>query len=692
LRVAVTGAVSMWAAMAAHAATPATAATSLATSAAGGAAIAPWGVDLSAMDRSIRPGDDFYRYAGGQWMKSTQIPSDRSTWGSFDMLGAKAEEDVRQLVTDVSGKPQAPGSIEQKVADFYSSYMDTARIESLGLAPFKPDLERIAALSNHDQVAALAFAPAMPVAFPISLYFSIDDKNPDRYSANLTQSGLGMPNRDYYLKPDAKFVETRGKYRAYVEQMLKLAGYAEPAAAADAILALETRIAEIHWPVEKERDAVLIYNPRNRKELEASVPDLPWNVALDAAEIPKQDFFILNNPEPAAQLGKLFRETPVSTWRDYLTFHYLNSQADIMPVAFDDAAFEFNGKVLTGQPQKRDRWKRAVLALSGRYGEQPLGQAVGMIYVKEHFTPEAKAQMQELVANLLAAYRKRIETLEWMSPETRKVAMRKAETVRVKIGYPDTWKEYSTLEIEKEDAYGNRKRAALWDWHRQASRLGDQTDKNEWMMSPQTVNAYYNPMWNEIVFPAAILQPPFFDPKADPAVNYGAIGGVIGHEMGHGYDDQGAKYDETGVLRSWWNADDEKRFAEKVTQLARQYSAFEPLPGLHVNGEFTAGENIGDLGGLSVALEAYRISLAGKEPPVLDGFTGEQRFFLGWAQVWRSLIREELLRVRVTSDPHSPAEYRCNGVVRNMNDWYGAFDVTPGEKLYLPPAERLRIW
>jgi putative endopeptidase len=665
-------------------------ATSMAAAATSGAAIGPWGVDLSAMDRSIRPGDDFYRYAGGQWMKTTQVPSDRSRWGSFDMLRAKADEDVQALVNEVSSKPQAPGSIEQKVADFYSSYMDTARIEALGLAPFKPDLERIAALGSYEQVAALAFDPAMPVAFPIGLYFSIDDKNPDRYSANLTQSGLGMPNRDYYLKPDAKFVETRGKYRSYAEQMLKLAGYPEPAAAAEAILALETRIAGIHWPVEKVRDAVLTYNPRNRKELEASVPDFPWQAALGAAGIPNQDFFIVNNPEPAAQLAKLYRETPVSTWRAYLTFHYLNSQADIMPLAFDDAAFEFNGKVLTGQPEKRARWKRAVLALSGNYGEKPLGEAVGTIYVKEHFTPEAKAQIKDLVANLLAAYRKRIDTLEWMSPETRKIAMRKAETVRVKVGYPDEWRDYRTLEIRKQDAYG--KRAAVWDWHRQASRLGDRTDKDEWGMSPQTVNAYYNPTWNEIVFPAAILQPPFFDPKADPAVNYGSIGGVIGHEMGHGYDDQGAKYDETGVLRSWWNADDEQRFAAKVQQLAKQYSGFQPLPGLNVNGEFTSGENIGDLGGLSVALEAYRISLAGREPPVLDGFSGEQRFFLGWAQVWRSVIREEQLRVQVTSDPHSPAEYRCNGVVRNVDAWYGAFDVEPGEKLYLPPADRLHIW
>jgi len=654
--------------------------------------IGEWGFDLAAMDRNVQPGDDFFRYAGATWMKNTPIPPDRANWGSFSILGAKSETDVKNLVNDVSSRKQAAGSPEQKVADFYSSYMDTKAIDAMGLKPFQADLDRIAGLKTHEDVAALIGDPSLPGDSPIAMGFGLDDKNPDRYSVDVVQSGLGMPDRDYYLKPDAKFAETRTAYRAYIEKMLGMASYPNAAAAADEVMAVEMKIAEIQWPIEKLRDVELAYNPRTLAELKASAPEFAWDDALKASGIPNQGFFLLRNPEPVAGLAKLFRSTPVETWRAYLTFHYINRQADIMPAAFDDAAFDFNGRTLTGQPQKRDRWKRAVGALSGNYGEKPLGLAVGQIYVKTHFTPEAKAQVKEIVNNLLAAYRKRIATLEWMTPETRKIAMRKAETVRVKIGYPDSWRDYSALEIKAGDAYGNRKRATLWDWNRQASRLAGKTDKSEWGMSPQTVNAYYNQVWNEIVFPAAILQSPFFDVNADPAVNYGAVGGVIGHEMGHGYDDQGAKSDENGILHSWWKKEDEEAFAVKVKALAGQYSQFEPLPGLHVNGDFTSGENIGDLGGMTVAREAYHISLNGKTPPVLDGFTGEQRLFLGWAQVWRSNIRDEALRAQVTSNVHSPAEFRVNGVVRNIDGWYDAFGVKPESKLFIKPEERVRIW
>ncbi|MEQ1864865.1 MAG: M13 family metallopeptidase, partial [Micropepsaceae bacterium] len=622
----------------------------------------------------------------------TQIPPDRSRWGSFDMLRAKSEEDVKNLVNDVSSRKQPVGSPEQKVADFYASYMDTKAIDALGLKPFQADLDRIAAFNTHDDVAAYIGEPGAPGNTPIALVFGLDDKNPDRYSVDVFQAGLGMPDRDYYLKADAKFAETRVAYRAYIEKMLGMAKYANAASAADAIMALEVKIAELQWPIEKLRDVELAYNPRSLVDLKASAPEFAWEAALKSAGLLNQNFFLLRNPEPVAGLAKLFRSTPVETWRAYMTFHYLNGQADIMPVAFDDLAFDFNGKTLTGTPQKLDRWKRAVTALSGNFGEQPLGLAVGQIYVKRHFTPEAKAQMQALVGNLLAAYRERITNLEWMSPETRKVAMRKAETVRVKIGYPDKWRDYSALDIRPGDAYGNRKRAAKWDWNRQASRLANKTDKSEWGLAPQIVNAQYNPVWNDISFPAAILQAPFFDPNADAAINYGAIGGVIGHEMGHGYDDQGAKSDENGILRSWWKKEDEERFAVKVKALAGQYSKFEPLPGLHVNGEFTSGENIGDLGGLSVSRHAYQLSLNGKTPAVLDGFTGDQRVFLGWCQVWRTNIRDERLRAQVTADVHSPAEFRCNGVVRNIDAWYDAFGVKPGHKLYLKPEERVRIW
>ena len=651
-----------------------------------------WGFDIAAMDKSVKPGDDFFRHTGGTWMKNTPIPADRSRWGSFNMLAAKSEEDVKKLVEDVARGSNRPGSIEQKVADFYNSYLDTAKIDQLGLKPFEADLAAIAAIKTHEDFARVIGAPGMPANSPIGLFIGLDEKNPDRYALNVVQAGLGMPDRDYYLKADAKFAETRAAYKAYVAQILGMVNYANAAGAADAIMALETKIAEIHWPIEKLRDRDANYNAKNRASLKAFAPEFPWDEILTAGGLGAQDHFIVGSPEAVANLAKLFRETPVETWRAYQTFHYVNAQADIMPTAFDDASFAFNGKTLTGQPQKRDRWKRATIALSGAAFLAPMGEAVGQIYVKKHFTPQAKAEMKKLVDNLLQAYRERIQTLEWMSPETRQVAMRKAQTVRVKIGYPDRWRDYSNLEIKSGDAYGNRKRAGVWDYNRQVARINQKTDKDEWGMAPQTVNAYYNPVWNEIVFPAAILQAPFFDVKADAAVNYGAIGGVIGHEMGHGYDDQGAKSDENGVLRSWWKKEDEDRFAVKVKALASQYSQFEPLPGVKVNGDFTSGENIGDLGGVAVGLHAYKLSLKGKPAPVLDGFTPEQRFFLGWCQVWRSNIREAALRNQVTADVHSPAEYRCNGVVRNVDEWYTAFDVKPGDKLYLKPEDRVRIW
>jgi predicted metalloendopeptidase len=497
-----------------------------------------------------------------------------------------------------------------------------------------------------------------------------------------------MPDRDYYLKDDAKFADARTKYRAYVETILKLAAYPDAAANADAIVAIERKIAELHWPRDKSRDRDLTYNPKSRAELATFAPDFPWDAGLASFGAPSQDFFVVAQLDAVQGLAKLFRATPLETWRAYMTFHYLSQMADVLPKAFDDANFDFYGRTLSGQPEQRERWKRAVTALSG----QSMGEASGQLYVKRNFTPEAKAAMQALVENLRAAYKTRITKLAWMTEETKKAALKKLETINVKIGYPDKWRDYSGLDIQAGDAFGNRKREGVFNRARDLERLKKPADRSEWGMSPQTVNAYYRSTWNEIVFPAAILQPPFFDLAADAAVNYGAIGAVIGHEMGHGFDDQGSKSDERGVLRKWWNAEDERRFKELTTKLADQYSKFEPLPGLFVNGKLTLGENIGDLGGLNVTLEAYKISLKGKEPPVIDGFTGTQRLFLGFAQVWRSLIREEQLRNQVVSDPHSPAEYRANGTVRNMDEWYEAFGVKETAKLYLPPDQRVRIW
>ncbi len=473
--------------------------------------------------------------------------------------------------------------------------------------------------------------------------------------------------------------------------MFKLAKKGDESAAKK-VFELETAIAQRQWPLEKQRDRVLTYNPRTKAELLKAFPQFPWEPMLKSCGLDRQEQFVVSEIGAVADLAKLFRTTPVSTWQAYLTFHYLNSSADIMPEEFDKAHFDFFGKVISGSQVQRDRWKRAIGVLNGPRGGATLAEALGSIYVKKHFSPEAKAQVTELVHNLLAAYQDRIRNSDWMSPETRVAAIRKAQTVRIKVGYPDKWRDYSKLEIRAGDAAGNRARCSVFDWNRIVSRINDKTDKDEWGMGPQTVNAYYNPSFNEIVFPAAILQPPYFDQNADPAVTYGGVGAVIGHEMGHGYDDQGAKSDENGVLRTWWKKEDEDRFRVRTKALAAQYSAYSPVPGLHINGEFTSGENMGDLGGLSVALEAYKISLKGKAAPVLDGFTGEQRFYLGWAQAWRSVTREELLRMQVTSDFHSPDEYRVNGIVRNIDGWYDSFQVKDGDKLYLKPQERVRIW
>jgi predicted metalloendopeptidase len=663
-----------------------------AANAAGKPAIGGWGVDLAAMDKSVKPGDDFFRHTGGTWMKTTQIPADRSRWGSFNILGAKSEDDVRATLEAAAKTSPRAGSVERKAVDYYMSYIDTAAIDAKGLDPAREDLARIAAAATHEDLIKIVAAPDFRANLPVGIGVTLDQKRPNVYIVAVAQAGLGMPDRDYYLKEDAKFASVRAKYRAYVETMLKLAAYPDAAANADAIVAIERKVAEIHWPREKSRNRDLTYNPKNRAELMAFAPDFPWEAGLAAFGAPAHNEFVLVQIDAVQALAKLFRETSIETWRAYLTFHYLNAHADILPKAFDEAAFDFNGRTVTGQPEQRDRWKRAVTQMSGTPFNAAMGEAVGQLYVKRNFSPQAKAAMRELVENLRAAYKVRIQKLTWMSEETKKAALRKLETINVKIGYPDKWRDYSSLDIKTGDAYGNRKRENAFQRARDVMRLARGADRADWGMAPQTVNAYYSSVWNEIVFPAAILQPPFFDLAADPAVNYGGIGAVIGHEMGHGFDDQGSKSDENGVLRKWWNAEDERRFKELGDKLADQYSKFEALPGLFVNGRLTLGENIGDLGGLNVSLEAYKISLKGGQAPARDGFTGTQRLFLGFGQIWRQLIREDALRNQVVSDNHSPGEFRANGTVRNMDEWYDAFAVGPDAKLYLPPDQRVRIW
>lgn len=650
------------------------------------AKIGPFGLELQDRDASVKPGNDFYRYAVGHWLDTNQIPADRVAWGTFSMLDADAEKQVRGLIEALPTDAPA-GSVQQKVSDFYRTFMDTDAIEHAGLEPARETLKVIGAARTHEAIAKLMGEPDLPLIGPIGIDVTIDEKNPDRYIVRIGQSGLGLPDREYYLSNDPALKEIRAKYQAHIARMLALAGEKNTAAQAKQILALETQIARQHWKVEDRRDRIRTYNLRTRAELNKLAPQYPWRAQLAAAGIDAQPQFVVRELDAVEKLGKMFRKVSVPQWRSYLKYHFLAGTANVLPKALDAEAFDFYGRTLNGQQQQRERWKRAVGASDGA-----LGEAVGELYVAKYFPPESKAKMEDLVENLRAAYEGRVKQLPWMTAETKQVALEKLGLFRPKIGYPDTWRDYSKLEIRSGDAYGNARRAALFSWHHDADRLGQKTDRGEWGMTPQTVNAYYNPTFNEIVFPAAILQSPFFDPNADAAVNYGAIGGVIGHEMGHGFDDQGAKSDARGVLRTWWQPADEASFKKLVDSLADQYSGYTALPGLNLNGRNTLGENIGDLGGLSVAYEAYHLSLKGQEPPVIDGLTGDQRFFLSWAQGWRSLYRDQLLRNLVISDEHSPPKFRVNGVVRNMDAWYAAFDVKPGDALYLPPEQRVRIW
>lgn len=648
--------------------------------------IGTWGFDISGMDTSVKPGDDFYRYANGQWLNSNEIPADLTSWGSFTKLAVETEEKMRAIL-DGLAPGAAAGSPEQKVHDYYHAYLDVDAIEKAGLAPADAGLKDIEAAKTHADIAHLMGRPDLGLDTPVNIGVTIDEKNPDRYIAYVTQSGLSLPDRDYYLKKDEQFAELRNKFTAHVEKMLALAGDADAAAKAKTVLDLETQIAQRHWPVEKRRERELTYNLRSRDQLRALARNYPWQELLTAAGLNEQPEFVVAELDAVQSLAAFFTAVPVERWRTYLRYHYLVAHSSVLPKAIDDERFDFYGRTLNGQPQQRERWKRAVASIDGAIGE-----AVGQLYVKQHFPPDAKAQMLELVENLRRAYSQRIRTLDWMSEDTKKVALEKLQTFKPKIGYPDKWKDYSALEVKPGDAFGNLVRARQFAWNYDLERLGKPTDRDEWFLTPQTVNAYYNPTFNEIVFPAAILQAPYFDPLADLAVNYGGIGGVIGHEMGHGFDDQGSKSDAQGVLRTWWQPDDEKAFKSLVDRIVEQYAQYEPLPGLKLNGRLTAGENIGDLGGLTVAYAAYRLALNDKDPPVVDGFTGDQRFFLSWAQVWRELRRDESMRNLVMSNPHSPGMFRVQGVVRNMDEWYRAFDVTPEDKLFLPPEERVRIW
>jgi putative endopeptidase len=652
-----------------------------------------FGLDLTSIDKSVKPGDDFYRYAEGHWMKTATIPSDRSSWGVFDELNERTQQEVSAILESASAAKAPVASTTQKIGDFYTAFLDTAHIDQLGLQPAQSWLQAIAALKTHAQVAALIAKPGSPLDGPFQFAIKVDEKNPDRYILRIGQSGLSLPDREYYLKTEPQFVDIRAKFQAHIARMLSLAKHDHPELEAPRVLALETEIAKLHWDRAKRRERELTYNPMDVEAVEEKAGAYPWDSAFQAAGLtgpspaPGLKEVVVDEWSAVPPLARLFVSTPISTWRSYLAYHFLSEESAVLPSPFDDEHFAFYGRILDGQPEQRARRKRAVAATN-----EALGEAVGEQYVARYFPPESRAQVQLIVASLRKAYATHIRSVPWMTPETKQAAIEKLEAFHAKIGYPNKWRDYSKLVVERTDAFGNRERAQTFEWQRQVARLNQPTDHDEWGMTPQEVNAYYEDTFNEIVFPAAVLQPPLFDPRADPAVNYGAIGGVIGHEMGHGFDDQGAKSDARGVLRTWWQQADIDAFRQRTSALVSQYSEFEPVKGLHVNGRLTLGENIGDLGGLSIAHDAYRIWLGASQPPVIDGLTGDQRYFLSWAQLWRSVNREEDLRNQVLSNVHSPKEYRVNGVVRNIDAWYTAFDVKPGDKLYIAPESRVRIW
>ena len=653
-----------------------------------------FGIDLSTQKTSVKPGDDFFEYANGRWLDTYQLKPDESRYGAFISLRYRSEDRIKAIIEDLAKAEPKPGSLEQKIGDYFASYIDGEMLSKRGIAALRPELDAIARIKNrNDLVSVFGRRGLLGINAPIVTFQGLDRKNPDRYMLNVTQGGLGMPDRDYYLQNTERFKKARWQYKANIATVLAMTDMDAAVAkeAATAILALETAIAKHHWPRTDLRNRDKTYNAMTAAELERKYPAYPWRRHLAAAEVPLDKVGKLNVIPPTAvgPLATLIAKTSLDTWKKYLTYHAIVAHAQLLGREIDDAVFEFHGKVLRGQEQQRERWKRGVQLVGGRRG---LGEALGKIYVQRYFPAVAQARMVELVENLRRAFRQRVQGLAWMSAETKQEAFKKLESFNPKIGYPAKWRDFSSVEIVKGDLIANF-RAVRKFWHDDTvGRWGKKTDKEEWFMTPQTVNAYYNPSFNEIVFPAAILQPPFFDPHADPAVNYGAIGGVIGHEMGHGFDDQGSKSDWAGIQRNWWTDSDRANFETRTKTLVAQYNAYSPIEGENVNGELTLGENIGDLGGLSMAYHAYKLSLNGKDAPVIDGLTGEQRFFLAWAQVWRAKNRNAFMLRRLKSDPHSPERFRVNGVVRNMNAWYAAFDVQADDKLFLPPEQRVSIW
>lgn len=651
------------------------------------AKLGTFGIALENMDKSVKPGDDFFQYVNGTWLDNTEIPADKSNYGSFNILADLSSERVKGIIEASSATKAAKGSEEQKIGDFYAAYMDVDAINAAGLAPIKADLEAIANVASRDEAAAIMGDPRMGVRAPVGGWVDVDVKDIENYIFYMGQSGLGMPNRDFYFDEGEKSDALRAAYVDYLEKMLTFAGRDDARQRAEGVMAFETAMAESHWTNEKSRNRSLTYNKMSKAELKDYAKGFPWDAMLKASGLDGQSSFIIRQNDAIQGLAKTFGETDLDVIRDYMSASYIGSMASYLPSEIDDARFDFYSRALRGTEVQRDRWKRAVSQIDGFMGEM-----VGKVYVTKYFPEDSKQKMDALVENLRAAFKDGIDNLEWMGEDTKVQAQDKLAKFNPKIGYPDEWTDYSSLEVDRNDLIGTVKSANAWQWEDMISKLGGPIDRGEWGMNPQTVNAYYRPSLNEIVFPAAILQAPFFDPNADPAVNYGGIGAVIGHEMGHGFDDQGRKTDGNGEQRDWWTEEDGKAYEARAAKLADQYSEFEPLPGLNLNGRLTLGENIGDLTGITMAYKAYRRSLGGKEAPVIDGLTGDQRFFLAYGQIWQRKFRDEALRTQVKNGPHSPGQFRANGIVRNFDAWYEAFDVQPGDALYLPPEKRVRIW
>jgi predicted metalloendopeptidase len=646
------------------------------------------GLLLDHFDRSVRPQDDFYRFVNGKWLAATEIPADKSNYGMFSLLEDKSEASLREIVETAAAANAAVGSDTQRVGDFYASFMDEAAVNASGVKPLTTELARIDAIRTpRDLAVAFGRTQRIGIAQPFAYFVSIDEKNSSTNISYAYQHGLTMPDRDYYLSDDDKMKSARAAYRTYVRDVLAAAGEKDAQPMADRIVAIETRLAKAQWTRVENRDAEKTYNKFSVADAQKDMPSFDWRAFLEGAAAPKVDFFVISQPSFFKEINAAVEQIPLAQWREYLRFQLLDGYAPYLSQTFVNLHFEFHSHTLSGIAEIKPRWKRGVDIV-----EDTIGELAGKVYVERHFGADAKQRVAKLVANLQTAYSQGIDQLQWMSPTTKAQAHAKLAKFTAKIGFPDKWEDWSKLEVKRDDLIGNILRATAVAYDRDILKLGQPVDRTEWHMTPQTVNAYYNPPANEIVFPAAILQPPFFNVAADDAVNYGGIGAVIGHEISHGFDDQGRHYDGDGNLNNWWTDADDKEFRARTAKLVKEFAGFSPLPNQFVNGELTLGENIADVSGVAMSYRAYKLALKGKQAPMLDGFTGDQRFFIGYAQVWARKYREDEMRKRLLTDPHSPSEFRVNGIVANQPEFYSAFKVTAKDKLFREPAERVKIW